>query len=165
MGGRLRQCSCAPIQQTNPSPLKQILTKNHLTTNLWHVSTHPQHPCKLWGFLHWYVASTMEYAMKGKNIRCVEGVCKRPFHVWHVLLIVCCDCCLVAAALVLTNTEPQNLKCPTTGAKSLAFIANQCLGRSGMWLLTRRPSIITDFLFSFTIAGKQNLRIKFPKRH
>ena len=70
----------------------------------------------------------MEYA-NGEHIRCVEGFCKRPFHVWHVLLIVCCDCCLVAAALVLTNTEPQNLKCPTTGAKSPAFISNQCSGR------------------------------------
>ena len=44
----------------------------------------------------------------------------------------CCDCCLVAATLVLTNTEPRNLKCPTMGAKSLALIANQCLGRNGM---------------------------------
>ena len=41
----------------------------------------------------------MEYA-KGEHIRCVEGVCKRPFHVWHVLLIACCGCCLVVAALI-----------------------------------------------------------------
>ena len=42
-----------------------------------------------------------------------------------------------------------------------------CLARlrNGMWLLTRRPSTITAFLFSFTIARKQNLRIKFPKKH
>ena len=50
----------------------------------------------------------MEYATKGENIRCVEGVCKRPFHVWHVLLIVCCDCCLVAAARPHKYRAPES---------------------------------------------------------
>ena len=105
MGGRLRQCSCAPIQQTNPPPLKQNLDKNHFTTNLRHISTHPQHPCKLWGFLHWYVASTMEYA-KGEHIRWVEGFASALSclaRLAHCLLWLLSCCC---------STDPHKYRTP-----------------------------------------------------
>ena len=121
----------------------------------------PRHLCKLFG-LHWYVAFTLESA-KGEHIRCAEGVCRRPFHVLHVLLIVCCDCFLAAATLILTKTAPQNLECPAMEGKSLAFVASECLGHNGTWVLTRHPSTIAAFLFSFTKAQLQNQRINFSK--
>ena len=130
MGGRLRQFSCAPIQQTNPPPLKQNLDKKTSHNKLAARVHAPPRPFQtladsaLIRRFHNGVCERRAYPMRGGGLH--------AFHVWHVLLIACCDCCLVAAALVLTNTELQNLKCPTTGAKSLACIANQCLGRNGM---------------------------------
>ena len=59
------------------------------------------------------------------------GGLQAPFSCLACLLIACCDCFLVAAALVLTNTEPQNLECPATGAKSLAFIATNARDAMG----------------------------------
>ena len=58
----------------------------------------------------------------------MEGVCKRPFHVWHVLLIACCDCCLVVAALILTNTEPQKSQMSNYGSEISSTYRKPMLG-------------------------------------
>ena len=127
VAGRLKQWSRATISNSPTQHFQAKTDKTILTTNLLHVFTHPQHPCKHLGRLRWYIASALETA-KGEHLRCTEWVCRRSSCLAcfaHCLSWLLSCCCTTGPH---TETQPQNLKCPTTEGKSLAFIASQMLG-------------------------------------
>ena len=72
MGGRLRQCSCAPIQQTNPPPLKQNLDKkpsgNKLAARV-HAPTTPLGVSALIRRFHNGACERRAYPMRGGGLQ------------------------------------------------------------------------------------------------
>ena len=97
MGGRLRQCSCAPIQQTNPPPLKQNLDKKPFHKKLAARVHAPTTPLQTLGVsalirrFHNGVCERRAHPMRGWGLQAPFSCLARlaPYLLW--LLSCCCS--------------------------------------------------------------------------
>ena len=97
MGGRLRQCSCAPIQQTNPPPLKQNLDKKPFHNKLAARVHAPTTPLQTLGVsalirrFHNGVCERRAYLMRGGGLQAPFSCLARLAHCLLWLLSCCCS--------------------------------------------------------------------------
>ena len=97
MGGRLRQCSCTPIQQTNPPPLKQNLDKktfhNKLAARV-HAPTTPLQTLGVSALIRRFrngVCERRAYPMRGGGLQAPFSCLARLAHCLLWLLSCCCS--------------------------------------------------------------------------
>ena len=97
MGGRLRQCSCAPTQKTNPPPLKQNLDKKPFHNKLAARVHAPTTPLQTLGVsalirrFHNGVCERRAYPMRGGGLQAPFSCLARLAHCLLWLLSCCCS--------------------------------------------------------------------------